>query len=226
GNDTPSPALPSRNQAPPPPHAIDEALSEVWELEHTAGDDAWTQVSDVDVDNDGRPSPRFGISGAGLPEGGVVVFGGTPSPTQLLSDLPDALAPTPRSDETWQWSGGNGERPAMRVRAQMSVARLDPGDALLGLDVTMHASVASAGGDDEVDLFVWDGAGWHAGVPVSCGAGCASASFDADTLGRALASPRRELIVAAAPHATTGIAPDRVALDTDFVELKVRWRRP
>ncbi len=217
-------------QQPLEPHEIPESLSEVWELEGTT----WTQVSHVDVEGDGRPSPRSSVSGAGLPDGGVLLYGGTPSPAMTFGEAADFRVATPKSDEAWVWDGGADAAPAHRfaVRADTLVSKRRADDAIKSLTITW-CSTASRTNDvttiRALQLLWWDGDEWavvEADERVEAD-GCVAAVLDDNKARRALeATDDGSLVVAVTTADPNGPAPGRAVLVTDAVEVQVSWRRP
>ena len=211
------------------PYDIPEALSEVWEF----ADGAWTPVVHVDVENDGRPSPRSSVSGAGLPGGGVVLFGGTPSPAVTYGETADFFGPTPRNDETWVWNGAADRGPGHRliVRTDRSVSLLDDDDELQQIEVRWRSRAARSNdvAADDVVLVWWDGDGWVAiddDHAIDCGAGCVGGVVEDDAARRALNGGFADTIAVAATTKTpNGPAPGRAQLVTDGVEVVMSWRR-
>lgn len=212
-------------------HEIPEALSEVWEF----ADGIWAPVPHVDLEGDGRPAPRSSVSGAGLPQGGVVLFGGTLSPATTYAEVADFFGPpTPRDDETWVWDGAGERGPAHRLtlRTDRVISRLEADDEIQGLTVRWRSSAArsDSGVAGDVGLVWWDGHGWKAiddDHRIDCGAGCVGGVLDADDARQALTSGLANTIAVAATTATpNGLAPGRAQLVTDGVEVVLSWRRP
>ncbi len=189
-------------------------LDAVWEWS-----DEWHVVDVVDVEQDTRPSPRFGAAAAADPDGGITIYGGTPSPTRVLSNGPGL--DTPRVADTWSWDGGAQRTPAQRFRVTTTAAGVRADNVITGAVVRWFGTVD---GGSAPTLLIWDGGGYLELVSSSCGVGCVEGVVAQGLVQRALVGPSRELI-AVARGLENGTAPHVAEVRTDFVEVAVTTRR-
>ncbi|HEY1098467.1 MAG TPA: hypothetical protein VGF99_06050, partial [Myxococcota bacterium] len=203
-----------------PTRVLEPALDIVWEWV----DGAWHAARVADVEGDGRPAQRSGTAASRDVDGGVVVHGGTRFEERIVGGF--ASSGAGRLDDTWRWQGGADTRPAQRFSARTIVAGIvDVDEDLGGADVRWYGAASDGDGDVPVELLVWLGTHYAPLTTTSCGVGCNAAVIDAVTLRQAIVGGAREVVVVAAPLAVNGLAPHYAHIETDYVEVRVRYRR-
>lgn len=212
----------------PETHPIPESLGELWEW----AEDNWHRVRAASPLSGHFPVRRYGVAAAySTAEGRVVFYGGTPSP--VLYPLGSPTSTDSALDDTWLWDGGTELRPAQRFVVSLSPA----GEELIAdprrIEIEWHGtatSILANETNDELVLTLWDGLGERTLSTQPCGPACrVYDSAHAPLPGGVTALKRyldEHLIVTGHPAGTNGAAPGYGAIVTDFVEVRISYRRP
>jgi hypothetical protein len=179
-------------------------------------DDDWHLARIADPEGDGRPRRRYAVASGTDVDGTVLIHGGTLSPARVVG-LPRSS--TPRTNELWRFNGGAQARPAQQLRVRVRASRFDDVDGATVRWVFADAPPAGA------TLSVWRVDHYEALSTSSCGDRCLSAELDATTV-RVARFGRSDEVIVQLRGPANGAAPAYAAINTDFVDVALRRRRP
>jgi hypothetical protein len=205
-------ALPNDNRSGNIERELPATFDDVYEFV----DDDWHLARIADPEGDGRPRGRYGVASGTDTDGTVLIHGGTLSPARVFGG---PSASTPRTNELWRFNGGAQARPAQQMRVRVRASRFDDVDGATVRWVFADAPPAGA------TLLVWRVDHYEALATSSCGDRCLSAELDATTVRAARFGKNDEVIVQLRGPAN-GAAPTYAAINTDFVDVALRRRRP
>lgn len=171
---------------------------------------------------EGSPTRRWGATAAGIPGLGMLLAGGTTT-DELSSD-----------DEAWLWDSGADDRPAHVLSMNLAEATREDVD-IMSVSVDWLGGGIGGGSQRGLALMVWDVDHWREAV-VSESAGVFpehetvgwtsdAAWWEDGTLNRLLIGPTRTFTVAATSRSPNGAFPGRASVETDYVEVRVTYRR-
>jgi hypothetical protein len=196
--------------------ALDFEISAAFDDVYEFADDDWHLARIADPEGDGRPRARYGVASGTDADGTVLIHGGTLSPARVFGG-PDGN--TPRTNELWRFNGGAQARPAQQMRVRVRASRFDDVDGAtvrwVFADVPPEAATLS----------VWRVDHFEALSTNSCGDRCVSAELDA-TLVRAARFGRNDEVIVQLRGPANGAAPAYAEINTDFVDVALRRRRP